>query len=285
MKHLQTVADVRAAVAGFRAAGETVALVPTMGNLHAGHMSLVSEAASLANRVIVSVFVNPTQFGPNEDFATYPRTLEEDSEQLAAAGVDLLFAPGVGEMYPHGLEGATLVSVPDLADDLCGRFRPGHFVGVTSVVCRLFNICAPDTAVFGLKDYQQFIILRRMVSDLHLPVKLVGLPIRRESDGLAMSSRNANLNDAERTTAPAIHAALAAAAERLRSGERDYAAIERHTADAIAVAGMQPEYVAVRSAADLSVPDGAQDNLVVLAAARLGAVRLIDNILLGEAPQ
>lgn len=279
MKKIQTVNKLRSSIKAWRAAGESVALVPTMGNLHQGHLSLVALAAQHADRVVVSIFVNPTQFGAGEDFARYPRTLEADARKLSRANVDALFAPTVDEMYPRGIEQATIVTVPGLSDDLCGKFRPGHFSGVTSVVSRLFNISMPDVAVFGQKDYQQVLVLQRMVEDLHFPVRLITGAIERESDGLAMSSRNNFLDAEQRSTATVIYRSLKKLANELRAGGRDYPALETAAADYIRAAGMEPDYVAVRDAASLAVPDSQAKRLVILAAARLAGVRLIDNVL------
>lgn len=278
MKRFDSVDDVRALVAEWREAGATVALVPTMGNLHKGHMSLVELAADEADHVIVSVFVNPTQFGPNEDYDEYPRTLDVDARRLSRAGVDMLFAPSVETMYPGGEETSTTINVPGLGDVLEGKRRPGHFVGVTSVVCRLFNICSPDVAVFGQKDYQQFVILKRMVADLQLPVRLIAGPTQREDSGLAMSSRNGYLDEAQRKSAAVIHESLQQVRQELLGGERDYPKLERAVEKQIKAAGLTPEYVAIREADDLTDPGPASSTLVVLTAARLGKVRLIDNL-------
>jgi len=280
VKKIQTVNKLRASIKAWREAGETVALVPTMGNLHQGHLSLVALAAQHADRVVVSIFVNPTQFGAGEDFARYPRTLEADARKLSRAHVDVLFAPTVDEMYPRGIEQATSVTVPGLSDDLCGKFRPGHFSGVTSVVGRLFNICMPDVAIFGQKDYQQLLVLQRMVEDLHFPVRLITGITEREPDGLAMSSRNNFLDAEQRATATVIYRSLEKLAEELRAGRRDYPALETAAAANIRAAGMEPDYVAVRDADSLAVPDSRAKRLVILAAARLAGVRLIDNVLL-----
>jgi pantoate--beta-alanine ligase len=278
---MQTVATrtaLRSAVNRWRTAEERVALVPTMGNLHAGHLRLVEQAAQLADRVVVSIFVNPLQFGEDEDFATYPRTLEADSRQLAEQGADLLFAPTVEEMYPGAAESLTRVEVTGLSDALCGAFRPGHFVGVATVVAKLFNLVMPDVAVFGEKDYQQLTVIQRMTSDLFLPVHVVGVATVREPDGLAMSSRNAYLAPEERAQAPELYRALCQAAERLQQGERDRQAIEAEGVARLTAAGFRPDYFALRRAADLAVPDPAETELVVLGAARLGRTRLIDNV-------
>jgi pantoate--beta-alanine ligase len=278
---LTALAALRGAVARFRAAGERVALVPTMGNLHRGHLALVARARAEAERVVVTVFVNPTQFGPGEDFAAYPRTPEADAGVLAAAGCDVLFLPPVAEVYPDGEAGATRVEVPGLSAVLCGAFRPGHFAGVTSVVARLFNMVGPDVAVFGDKDYQQLTIIRRMVRDLHLPVRVVGLPTVREPDGLALSSRNQYLAPAERAVAPRLAAVLADVAAAVAAGRRDFGALEAEAVATLAAAGFRPDYVAIRRASDLGEPRPGDGPLVVLAAAWLGRARLIDNRLAG----
>jgi pantoate--beta-alanine ligase len=256
---------------------QRIAFVPTMGNLHAGHRSLMEAARRLGERFVASLFVNPMQFGPNEDFAHYPRTPREDEAMLSSAGCDLLFMPNVAEIYPKGYAASTRIEVPELNVILDGEFRPGHFEGVATIVAKLFNIVEPDIAVFGEKDYQQLSIIRRMVADLCMPVEIVGAPTVRESDGLAMSSRNQYLTAEERRVAPRIYAELKRAAARLEAGESDYAAIERAGREALASAGFRPEYVSVR-ARDLSVPVAGAKELVILTAARLGRARLIDNI-------
>lgn len=259
-------------------AGLRVALVPTMGNLHRGHISLVTLARRRADRVIASIFVNPTQFGPGEDFTTYPRTLDADQRSLRAAGADALLAPDVGEVYPNGRDDSTIVSVPGLSTDLCGAFRPGHFDGVTSVVLRFLNAVGPNLVVLGEKDYQQFVILRRMAADLHLCPRLISGPTVREQDGLAMSSRNQYLSSAEREVAPLLYATLLDCRERILGGARDFAAIERAAMRRLQKAGFRPDYVAIRNAGDLSMPERGSGNLRVLSAARLGRARLIDNL-------
>jgi pantoate--beta-alanine ligase len=277
----RTVDAVRAAVRSWRAAHESVAFVPTMGNLHAGHLGLAELAAGEADRVVASIFVNPTQFGPSEDFAAYPRTLDEDIARLAGAGTaDLLFVPDASEIYPFGIEQAVRVALPPLSRELCGASRPGHFDGVASVVCRLLNIVAPDTLVLGQKDYQQAILVGRMIVDLHLPVALRIGATRREADGLALSSRNRYLDAGERARAPTLHAVLAQLRDALRGGAVNYERLERDARETLAAAGFRPDYVEVRRAADLAKPterDAAED-LVVLAAAWLGRTRLIDNL-------
>jgi pantoate--beta-alanine ligase len=278
---VRTVAEVREAVGAWRAARETVAFVPTMGNLHAGHVSLTQLAANEAERVVASIFVNPTQFGPSEDFAAYPRTLDDDAGRLTAAGaVDLLFAPEPREVYPFGIEQAVRVILPPLSRELCGASRPGHFDGVASVVCRLLNIVTPDLLVLGEKDYQQVILLKRMIADLRMAVTVRVGATHREPDGLAMSSRNRYLDEDQRKQAPALHATLAQLRDSVREGATDYVVLEAQARAKLAAAGLRPEYVEVRQAADLAKPDGRDrsQELVVLGAAWLGRARLIDNL-------
>ena len=271
------IAEVRRQVAGWRAAGERIAFVPTMGNLHAGHISLIELAAAHGDRFVASIFVNPMQFGPNEDFNHYPRTPTRDETMLAEAGCDLMFMPEVAEIYPNGHEYATRVEVPTLSDLLCGEFRPGHFQGVATVVAKLFDIVAPDVAVFGQKDFQQLTVIRRMAADLCMPVQVVGAPTVREADGLAMSSRNQYLTPDERQRAPAIYQAMQTAAAALGAGQREFSTLEEHGRNSLAAAGFRVDYFAIRRAADLLAPTPPDKNLVILVAARLGKARLIDN--------
>jgi pantoate--beta-alanine ligase len=278
METVTTIAAVRELVRRWRREGLRIAFVPTMGNLHAGHVSLIEAARSHGERFVASIFVNPMQFGPNEDFAHYPRTPAQDARMLAAAGCDLMFMPDVGEIYPNGAERATRVEVPGLSSILDGEFRPGHFEGVATVVAKLFHIVEPDVAVFGEKDFQQLTIIRRMVADLCLPITIIAAPTVREPGGLAMSSRNQYLTEDERRTAPLIHQTLLAAVTRLRAGERDFAAIERAGTGALERGGFRPDYFAVRRADDLGGPDANTRHFVVLTAARLGRARLIDNL-------
>lgn len=278
MRTVDTVSGLREALQQWRQQGASVALVPTMGNLHAGHLRLVEEARRHADRVVVSIFVNPAQFGPGEDFAAYPRTPETDAERLRATATDLLFMPPVAVMYPAPTATMTFVEVPGLSDDLCGRFRPGHFRGVATVVLKLFNLVQPDVAVFGEKDYQQLLVIRRMVSDLDLAVNVIGVPTVREPDGLALSSRNGYLTPAERRRAAALAAQLEAAAELIRQGRRDYAAIEHDAMETLVQLGFEPDYFAIRRLDDLALPDPADTRLILLLAARLGRARLIDNL-------
>ena len=251
-----------------------------MGNLHKGHLSLANLAAETAPRVVMSIFVNPTQFGPSEDFATYPRTLAEDAALIGATGhVDLLFVPSVAEIYPFGVEHAVRVQLPPLSAELCGARRPGHFDGVASVVCRLLNIVDPDVLILGQKDYQQFVLMQRMVSDLRMPVELRMGPTLREPDGLAMSSRNRYLDPQQRLKAPALHAALEHVRDRLRSGSADLAKLTAEACAFLERAGLTPDYVEIRRRDDLApaTPDVAEKR-VVLGAAWLGRARLIDNL-------
>ena len=279
MDCITDVATLRAATREWRAQGQRIAFVPTMGNLHAGHFSLVERARAQADRVVASVFVNPTQFGPNEDLARYPRTPEQDAAGLRAHGCDVLFLPDVATMYPLGVAQATHVEVPGLSDILCGAFRPGHFAGVATVVLRLFNLVQPDVAVFGSKDYQQLQVIRHMVADLALSIAIDGAPIVREPDGLALSSRNQYLDPAQRAQAARIHAVLQAMrAQRAAGGSLER--IEADARAALEAAGFVVDYAELRRA-DLSRPDhAAEPELVALVAARLGSTRLIDNLVL-----
>lgn len=278
MDTVTTIAAVRERVRQWRASGERIAFVPTMGNLHSGHISLIEAARRGAARFVASIFVNPMQFGPNEDFAHYPRTVSKDAEMLGAAGCDLMFMPDAQEIYPGGPERATRVEVPELSRILCGQFRPGHFEGVATVVAKLFNIVEPDIAVFGEKDFQQLTIIRRLVADMCFPIEVVAAPTAREVDGLAMSSRNQYLTAAERKIAPRLYVALQGAVARLAAADQDFAAIERAGILELEAAGFQPEYFSIREARNLRAPQELSQELVVLTAARLGKARLIDNL-------
>ena len=280
MSRVETVVALRDTVRGWKREGARIAFVPTMGNLHAGHYSLIELARQHADRVIASVFVNPTQFGPNEDFARYPRTLDADAEGLAAHGCDLLFAPTVAEMYPEGADNAVQVRVPgEVTSILDGATRPGHFDGVATVVARLFNMVQPDVAVFGQKDYQQLQVIRALVRDLAFPIELIAAPTARAADGLALSSRNQYLSEAERALAAQIHRTLLAMREATLSSQ------SLHTIEANAVTHLQRvgfavDYVQIRRA-DLTEPAAEQRiDLIALIAARLGGTRLIDNLAL-----
>lgn len=282
MQTLHTISELRTRIASWRNAGEYIALVPTMGNLHAGHLALVEYASRIADRVVVSIFVNPLQFGEGEDFDAYPRTLEADSRQLISYDVSAIFAPSEREMYPRGRGGVTRVLVPGITDILCGAARPGHFDGVATVVTKLFNITQPNVAVFGEKDYQQLLVIRRLSADLNLPVEVRAVPTVREADGLAMSSRNAYLSTEERARAPGLHQTLAGVRDAVRAGRRDFSALQAEAMQRLEREGFSPEYVSVRRAADLGEPAGLDEALVVLGAARLGKARLIDNLLINK---
>ena len=275
---VETVAGLKDQVARLRQGGKRVAFVPTMGNLHAGHLHLMQEARQRAQVVVASVYVNPLQFGENEDFNAYPRTPGHDKVALLAAGVNVLFMPTEAEIYPRGRAAQTVVEVPGLGAELCGAFRPGHFRGVTTVVNRLFNLVSPDVAVFGKKDYQQWLLIRLMVADLGMPVEIVGVDTVREIDGLALSSRNNYLSDAERKTAPVLYETLCGLRDRvLRHGSVTHEA-EDAAMESLKSHGFRPDYVSVRRQDDLIEPGPGDRRLVVLAAAWLGKTRLIDNV-------
>lgn len=277
MQTIRSHRSLRRLLSDWRARGERIALVPTMGNLHRGHLSLVTLAGRHADRVVVSIFVNPTQFGPKEDFAAYPRTLVSDRRHLRAMSTDVVYTPDAASLYPFGLGAMTRVTVPDLSTVLCGHARPGHFDGVTGVVCRLLNLVQPDVAVFGRKDYQQLLIIQRMVADLHLPVKILSGATQREADGLALSSRNQYLDSAQRESAAKIYQALRHCAQRLRAGERDFSSLEKAGRGELKSAGLRPDYFAVRGS-DLGPPRAKSARYSVLAAAFAGKARLIDNL-------
>ncbi len=279
MKVVHTREELGEQIAEWRHNDEHVALVPTMGSLHNGHLSLVELAKEHAERVVVSIFVNPTQFGEGEDYDKYPRTLEMDKRRLKATGTDLIFAPDVKTVYPFGTENATVVSVPGLTENFCGASRPGHFDGVTSVVARFFAIVQPDVAVFGQKDYQQQLVIRYMAEDMSLPISIITAETVREDDGLAMSSRNAYLSDEERSVAPALYRTLGKIGEELQSGRRNFEELESQASEELTNAGFNVDYFAIRRAQNLEVPDRDCDELVILTAAELGAARLIDNIV------
>jgi len=272
MQVISTVAALRQ-----RLRGETgIAFVPTMGNLHEGHLDLVRIARQHGKFVVVSIFVNPLQFGANEDLASYPRTLEQDCEKLQRCGVDVVFAPNERELYPQPQQ--VTVEPPPIANELCGAFRPGHFRGVATVVLKLFNIVQPQVAVFGKKDYQQLYVVRQMAAQLNLPVDIVGGETVRAPDGLALSSRNQYLSVAERTEAAFLHQMLDGMRQQMLEGASDFAYLERQAAETLAARGWQVDYVAVRTQADLVQPEAGACSLVILAAARLGKTRLIDNV-------
>jgi pantoate--beta-alanine ligase len=272
-------ASLRERIRSWRSNGESVGFVPTMGNLHEGHLALVAESKRRTQRCVVCIFVNPMQFGAGEDFECYPRTLEEDRQKLAAAGVDLLFAPTASTIYPAGTKSQTRVEVPEISDILCGVSRPRHFIGVATVVCKLFNMVQPDLAVFGEKDYQQLMVIRRMVTDLAIPIEIVGLNTVREEDGLAQSSRNGYLTPEERLIAPILYQTLRETAAVIADGNRDFARLEEEGWKALSSAGFRPDYFAIRSAKELAPARNQDSQWVILVAAYLGSTRLIDNLI------
>ncbi|WP_447745911.1 pantoate--beta-alanine ligase [Pseudomonas nicosulfuronedens] len=278
MNTVKTVRELRAAVARARSEGKRIALVPTMGNLHAGHAALVTKASQRADFVVASIFVNPLQFGPSEDLDKYPRTLAADQEKLLSAGCHLLFAPTVEEMYPDGMEGQTRLHVTGVSEGLCGGSRPGHFDGVATVVCKLFNMVQPDMALFGEKDFQQLAVIRKLVRDLNLPIHIFGEPTVRAEDGLALSSRNGYLTDEQRASAPVLQRTLKQLAERIRQGERDFPALLAEGRQQVEAAGLRIDYLEARESAGLRPATAEDHQLVILVAAFLGTTRLIDNL-------
>lgn len=278
MNTVKTVRELRAAVARARREGKQIALVPTMGNLHSGHAALVTTAAQQADFVVASIFVNPLQFGANEDLDTYPRTLAADQEKLLQAGCHLLFAPTVEEMYPNGMTGLTRVTAAQLSNELCGSRRPGHFDGVTTVVSKLFNMVQPDLAIFGQKDYQQLAVIRAMVQELNMPVQIISEPTVRAEDGLALSSRNGYLSEEQRALAPALYQQLKAMSQAITAGERNYGALINQHVEQIQALGFRPDYLEVRHALTLLPAQASDRDLVILVAAFLGNTRLIDNV-------
>ena len=278
MDIVTSVTELRSHAWRWRTQSGRVAFVPTMGNLHAGHLKLVRHARAIAERVVVSIFVNPMQFAENEDYTSYPVTHEDDIKALQELDADLLFMPEVSEVYGEGAGDTTKVIVPGLNAILEGEFRPTHFDGVTTVVAKLFNMLQPDVAVFGEKDFQQLLIIRRMVSDLKMPIAIEAVETEREVDGLAMSSRNAYLSAGERALAPQLYQTLVAVRDLLQNGEQDVAAVEQAAMEQLRAAGFQPQYVSVRRSSDLGVPGAENEERVVLAAAMLGSTRLIDNV-------
>ncbi|MGR8998920.1 MAG: pantoate--beta-alanine ligase [Gammaproteobacteria bacterium] len=276
MQIVNRVSELREVIRTWRLAGECVAFVPTMGNLHAGHLQLVNEAKKTADHVVVSIFVNPTQFGVGEDFEAYPRTEHEDREKLNAASTDLLFLPAVADIYTQ--DAKTVVTVTGLSDLYCGASRPGHFSGVATIVCKLFNIVQPNVAIFGLKDFQQLVVIRTMVRDLNIPVEIIGIDTIREPTGLAMSSRNSYLTDAEKRIAPKLYFSLCVARDAILAGNQPFGDIEQQALQFLQQAGFQPDYFYVCRSSDLKKAAAEDVNLVLLTAAKLGKTRLIDNV-------
>jgi pantoate--beta-alanine ligase len=284
MRTYDNSAQLQAALRKYRQAGQSIAFVPTMGNLHQGHLDLVRKARTLCDIVVVSIFVNPLQFGPNEDLDGYPRTMAADKEKLFAEGTDALYAPGVEDIYPEGMAAQTVVSVPDLGDTLCGSSRPGHFDGVTTVVSKLFNIVQPNVAVFGEKDFQQLSIVRKMVGDLCMPIEIIGVATTRDEDGLAKSSRNGYLTPEQREIAPLLHQTLNTCREAIACGFDNFLQLESHARMKLLQAGFEPDYFAVRDARTLRAVTEDTEEIAILAAARLGNTRLIDNVRLSLNP-
>ncbi|MFT7288400.1 MAG: pantoate--beta-alanine ligase [Halieaceae bacterium] len=259
-------------------AGERIAFVPTMGNLHEGHLELVRRAQQLGDVVVVSIFVNPMQFGPGEDLDGYPRTLSADREKLFAEGVQYLYTPGTGDIYPEGVDAQTVIRVPKLSETLCGSNRPGHFDGVATIVSKLFNMVRPQFAIFGEKDFQQLSIIRKMVNDLCIPVDVVGVATVRSKDGLALSSRNGYLTAKQRHIAPLLHQTLLDCRDAIACGFDNFLQLESHARMQLLQAGFAPDYFAIRDARTLRAVDEATEDIAILVAARLGSTRLIDNV-------
>ena len=278
METIEKIDALRGIIKLWRNSGDRIALVPTMGNLHDGHLKLVEIAQSSASRVVTSIFVNPAQFGEGEDYDQYSRPLEEDSRKLCDKRVDLLFAPAVAEVYPEGYR--TYVDVHGLSNILCGEFRPTHFRGVSTVVCKLFNMVQPDIAIFGEKDFQQLVVIRTMAANLNIPVEIVGAPIVRENDGLAMSSRNMYLSAEERKQAATLYRSLRDAEMFIKKEIHDFRQIEFQQCNRLKASGFTPDYFSIRRKNDLGVAEKGDRELVVLAAAWLGKARLIDNVQL-----
>lgn len=276
MQIFETIESLQSALSG--AAANTLGFVPTMGNLHAGHLSLVSRARGEHDLVVVSIFVNPLQFGANEDLDSYPRTLDADTAALIAAGCDFLFLPSAAELYGDDMQASTRVQVPELGTHYCGASRPGHFDGVTTVVTKLFNIVQPDAAYFGLKDYQQFSIIRKMVDDLALPVSVHGIETARETSGLALSSRNGYLSAEQKAVAPLLYQTIKGIGDALAAGDQDFKRLIQAGKQQLQDAGLQPDYLAIANSATLRPATREDSHLVILAAAFLGSTRLIDNL-------
>lgn len=276
MQQIETIADLRAWRTHLRAQGHTVAVVPTMGNLHSGHLSLLEKAQSVADHVICTIFVNPAQFGPEEDVANYPRTLVDDLQALRELNIDTVFTPSVATMYPESDQ--TRINVPDISARHCGQSRPGHFAGVATVVCKFLNLVQADYAIFGEKDFQQLAVIRRLVTDLFIPTTVLGAPTRRADDGLALSSRNAYLTARERSLAPMLYEQLNRVKAALLSGHDHWRTLETEAQAALGDAGWQPDYFTICRQTDLVPAEPGDRTLVILAAARLGKARLIDNL-------
>ncbi|BBW92414.1 pantothenate synthetase [Pseudoalteromonas sp. PS1M3] len=278
MQSITEIKSLRSQIKAWRQAGLSVAFVPTMGNLHRGHFSLVEKAKTLADKVVVSIFVNPMQFGANEDLDNYPRTLSEDKQGLAELGTDIVFTPSVSTIYPNGLGEQSFVDVPGVSLGYCGGSRPGHFKGVATVVTKLFNLVQPDYACFGEKDFQQLQVIKTMARDLSMPVEIIGVPTMREVSGLAMSSRNGYLSAEQKTTATALFKALGQCAEQLKQGNKDFTSLKAHAKQSLEQAGLKPDYFEIAQRDTLKSATLDDNHFVILAAAFLGSVRLIDNM-------
>lgn len=276
MQIINSIAELRTHIINWHNTNECIALVPTMGNLHLGHATLINTAWQYAQRVVVSIFVNPLQFNANEDFASYPRTWEADKQLLERMNVNIAFVPNIDTLFPNGEHKQTRIVVPEIANILCGASRPGHFDGVTTIVCKLFNLVQPNVALFGAKDWQQLILIKRMTTDLNLPIEIISVPTVREPDGLAMSSRNSYLTPAQRSIAPNLYQSLQQAAIELKQGLAANI-VEMQAKNRLIQFDLQPDYVSVRRAWDLANVTANDKDLIILAAARLGAARLIDN--------
>ena len=279
MNTVKNLQQLRAAISRARSEGKRIAFVPTMGNLHAGHIALIQHATERADFVVASIFVNPLQFGANEDLDSYPRTLVADQSKLLEAGCNLLFTPDAQDMYPQGMAQQTIVSVPGVSTGLCGGSRPGHFDGVATIVCKLLNMVQPDIALFGEKDFQQLAVIRKMVADLNMPVQIFGVPIVRDHDGLALSSRNGYLSAQQRAAAPALQQCLQALKAQIKNGRRDYAMLFEQFDTDLQAAGFRLDYVELRDALSLQPAAVDSTQLVLLAAGYLGNTRLIDNLI------
>ncbi|TLX47854.1 pantoate--beta-alanine ligase [Pseudoalteromonas phenolica] len=278
MQSVSEIKSLRSQIKAWRQQGLSIAFVPTMGNLHQGHFSLVEKAKTLADKVVVSIFVNPMQFGANEDLDSYPRTLDADKQGLAEIGTALVFTPTVDVMYPNGLAAQSYVDVPDISMGYCGGARPGHFKGVATVVTKLFNMVQPDFACFGEKDFQQLQVIRAMVRDLSMPIEIIGVPTQREVSGLAMSSRNGYLSEQEKETAKVLYQTLLNAGQSLEQGNKAFDAIELEAKQALEQAGLKPDYFSIAEKDNLKPATLETKEFVILSAAFLGKVRLIDNL-------
>ena len=278
MKTITEISALRQQIKTWKQSGLTVAFVPTMGNLHQGHFSLIEKAKTVADKVVASIFVNPMQFGENEDLDAYPRTLEADSIGLAEHGCDILFSPSAKEVYPNGTQAETRVDVPSLVEHHCGESRPGHFIGVATVVTKLFNMVQPDTAIFGEKDFQQLAVIRKMTLDLCMPIRIIGVPISREPSGLARSSRNGYLSAEEKTTAARIYQTLLQCKKSLENGNKDFERLSKKAIESLESLGFKKDYFNIANPSTLENATLNDDKYVILVAAWLGSTRLIDNI-------